>query len=120
MEIAVEMLLRLGVTRPAPVTRSYAPPGGQEAVGQILETISDDSRAVLLSNHVLLLWGENLAHVVWTLLCLEENAQMILASQALGGPRIISEEQAQRALARGDAFQQAGDLSAPGPPAARR
>jgi len=38
--------------------------------------------------------------VVWTLLSLEGNAQMILASQALGGPRVIIPEQAESALAR--------------------
>ncbi|MFI9586186.1 class II aldolase/adducin family protein [Streptomyces sp. NPDC052236] len=120
MEVAIEALALLGVTRPVPVTRAYAPRGGEDAVGQILEAIGEDSPdtpdtpgtpAVLLANHGLLLWGRHVAHAVYTLLCLEENAQMVLASQALGGPRVIDPEQTRRALARAEAFRRAGDLT---------
>ncbi|WP_223125461.1 class II aldolase/adducin family protein [Streptomyces sp. TRM68367] len=110
----IEALARLGATRPVPVTRSYAPRGGQDAVGQILEAIGDDSPAVLLANHGLLLWGRDLAHAVYTLLCLEENAQMSFSSQALGGPRVIDPGQVERAMARGEAFRRAGDLTESG------
>lgn len=98
-----EPLARYGQHDGIPVA-PYAPRGSDEAVGNILNVIGKKTRAVLLQNHGILAFGEDLAAATTIALILEEAAQVALLAETLGGATVIPREQAAHALRRAAEF----------------
>lgn len=78
----------------------YAPRGSRESVANILGVIGPKTRCVLLQNHGILAFGENLEDALRMALILEEAAHMATIAESLGGATVIPEDQAYYARQR--------------------
>ncbi|GAA3166435.1 class II aldolase/adducin family protein [Blastococcus jejuensis] len=105
LPLVAESLARWGVTDPIPVAR-WAPRGSDDAVGFILDAVrtSDTTPAVLLESHGILAWGGSSNEALRRTIAIEENAQLAVLAQALGGPKELTPDMARAAVARKDAF----------------
>lgn len=98
-----EPLARYGLHDGIPVA-AYAPRGSEEAVTNILAVIGARTRAVLLQNHGILAFGEDLQAATTIALILEEAAHLALLAETLGGATVIPRAQAAHALRRASEF----------------
>ena len=78
----------------------YAPRGSKESVTNILNAIGPKTRCVLLQNHGILAFGEDIETATRMALILEEAAHMAILAEMLGGATVIPEDQAYYALQR--------------------
>ena len=78
----------------------YAPRGSRESVANILGVIGSKTRCVLLQNHGILAFGENIEDALRMALILEEAAHMATVAESLGGATVIPEDQAYYARQR--------------------
>ncbi len=78
----------------------YAPRGSKESVTNILTAIGPKTRCVLLQNHGILAFGEDIEMATRMALILEEAAHMAILAETLGGATVIPEDQAYYALQR--------------------
>ncbi len=78
----------------------YAPRGSKESVANILGVIGPKTRCVLLQNHGILAFGENIDVARLMALILEEAAYMAILAASIGGATVIPEDQAFYALQR--------------------
>ena len=69
----------------------YACPGTEE-MAQSLYPFLQDSRALILSHHGAVTWGEDLQSAYLTMECLEHSARIIYLSETLGGSRPLDEK----------------------------
>lgn len=106
IECWAEPLVRAGITEPVPVA-AYAPRGSDEAVQNIVAAIGPQTKAVLLANHGVLVFHEDLQMAAQVQFALEEAAQVGLYALSLGGPKIIPPELARSALMRAEEFARA-------------
>jgi L-fuculose-phosphate aldolase len=108
-----EALARLGSAEPIPVAR-YAPRGSDAAVGNIVEAMqsSPSQRAVLLENHGILAWGQDVAAAQGMVFALEETAQLAVLASAIGTPKAIPVHMALAAQQRRREFEAAGTATA--------
>ena len=104
-----EALARFGITEPVPVA-AYAPRGSDESVQNIVDVITPQSKAVLLENHGILAFHENLQMTTQVQFSLEEAAQVGLYAMSLGGAKVIPPEMAQYAIMRAEDFARAGTI----------
>ena len=83
-----EALLRFGQTEAVPVA-PWAPRGTERSVGAIVDLVTahPDTRAVLLGNHGVLVFGSSPDATVSLLVVLEEAAEAELRAATLGGAR---------------------------------
>lgn len=81
-----EALLRVGQVEPVPVA-PWGPRGSEASVRGIVEAVEahPQTRAVLLANHGVLVFGEDPAAAAALLIALEEAAAMELDARSLGG-----------------------------------
>lgn len=88
LECRYEGLLRFGQATEVPVV-PWAPRGSEHSVGGILKTLEEhpDTRAVLLGNHGVLVFGEDVAQATHLLIILEEAAQGELNAKPIGGAK---------------------------------
>ena len=109
LPLVAESLARWGVTHAIPVA-SWAPRGSEDSVNFILDAIRRGSPppAVLLENHGVLSWGADANEALRRTIAIEENAQLAVLAQSLGGAKELSPENAQLAVARKAAHQGAG------------
>lgn len=98
-----EPLARFDMHDGVPVA-PYAPRGSAEAITNILGVIGPKTRAVLLQNHGILAFGEDIAAATTTALVLEEAAHMAILAETLGGATVIPADQASYALQRATQF----------------
>lgn len=104
-----EAMVRFGMTDPVLVAK-YAPRGSEESVRNIVEAIHPRSRAVLLENHGILVFSEDLPKTSQLQFALEEAAQVGLYASALGGARLIPPEMMQYAADRAGEFERRGTV----------
>lgn len=104
-----EALARQGASEPVPVAK-YAPRGSAESVQNIVDAITPKSKAVLLGNHGILVFHENLQGAMQMQFALEEAAQVGLYAMALGQPTLIPPEMAQYAASRAQEFARTGTV----------
>lgn len=106
LPLVAESLARWGVTRPIPLAK-WAPRGSDDSVGNILAALRghEDAAAVLLENHGLLSWGATANEALRRTIAIEENAELAVLAQSLGGPRSLSPEMARLAAGRRDTFE---------------
>jgi L-ribulose-5-phosphate 4-epimerase len=108
LPVVAESMARWNITRPVPVA-AWAPRGSEAAVGNIARTLDADDEvpAVLLASHGILAWGGSATQALRRTIAMEENAQLALLAQPLGGAVELSPEQAATAAVRRRTF--AGD-----------
>jgi len=113
LECFSEALARLGSAEPIPVAR-YGPRGSDQAVANIADALkqSPTQRAVLLENHGLLAFGDDVAAAQRMVFALEETAQMAILASAIGTPRALTPEMATQTIERRAAFEHAGTMTA--------
>lgn len=88
LECRYEGLLRFGQATEVPVV-PWAPRGSEHSVGGILKTLEQhpDTRAVLLGNHGVLVFGDDVTDAAHLLILLEEAAQGELNALPIGGAK---------------------------------
>ncbi len=91
IEPSYEALVRFDFTEAIPVAK-YGPRGSARSVSNIIDVVGPNTRAVLLENHGLLAFDENIDKVVHSIFILEEAAEMILLADAVGGAKPIPAE----------------------------
>ncbi|HXG35543.1 MAG TPA: class II aldolase/adducin family protein [Dehalococcoidia bacterium] len=102
-----EAMARSGITEPVPIA-AYAPRGSPESVQNIIDAIRPQSRAVLLENHGILAFAQNLQMTMQVQFAVEEAAETGLYAMAIGKPKLIPPEMAQAAIMRAEDFARAG------------
>jgi L-ribulose-5-phosphate 4-epimerase len=109
LPVVAESMARWGVARPVPVA-AWAPRGSDEAVGNIASVVDADAElpAVLLASHGILVWGSGPTEAVRRTIAIEENAQLALLAQGLGGAQELTPEQAASAAVRRRTFAAGG------------
>lgn len=92
-----EAFLRFGVVEDIPVA-SWAPRGSQEAVSYIVEQLQQHPTvpAVLLGNHGLLAFSQDILATAQLIIIIEEAAQLTLDARALGGERAFPPDALER------------------------
>lgn len=105
LPLVAESLARWGVAHPIPVAR-WAPRGSENAVGFIIEAIrtSEAPPAVLLESHGILAWGVSGNEALRRTIAIEENAQLAVLAEGLGGAKEFTPDMARAAVARKDTF----------------
>ncbi len=91
IEPAYEALVRFDFTEAIPVAK-YGPRGSARSVANIVDVVGPHTKAVLLENHGLLAFDENIEKVVHSIFILEEAAEMIILADAVGGAKPIPSE----------------------------
>ncbi|MGA7670333.1 MAG: class II aldolase/adducin family protein [Nitrolancea sp.] len=91
IELSYEALVRFDFTEAIPVAK-YGPRGSARSVANIVDVVGPKTKAVLLENHGLLAFDENIEKVVHSIFILEESAEMILLADAVGGAKPIPSE----------------------------
>lgn len=91
IEPSYEALVRFDFTEAIPVAK-YGPRGSARSVANIIDVVGPNTKAVLLENHGLLAFDENIDKVVHSIFILEEAAEMILLADAVGGAKPIPSE----------------------------
>lgn len=101
LPVYAESLARWGVVVETPVAR-WAPRGSEESVGNIVTALRGEpaADAVLLENHGVLVGGRDVDEALRRSIGLEENAELGLLAERLGGARAMSRTQAEAAVAR--------------------
>lgn len=114
LPVVAESLARWGVTRPIPLAR-WAPRGSDDSVGNILAALRDQegAAAVLLENHGVLSWGSTANEALRRSIAIEENAELAVLAQSLGGPRSLSPEMARLAAGRRESSERHAASGAP-------
>ena len=82
LEVFSEALARFGIDEPIPVA-AYAPRGSRESVSNIVDVIGPKTRAVLLQNHGILTFAEDIATARTLVLVMEEAAQLAINATPL-------------------------------------
>ena len=105
-----EPMVRFGMANGVPVTE-YGPRGSQESVDLIEQALDgkEQIRGLLLGNHGLLTFGVDVPDAVDAHKIIEECAEVILASYALGGPKEIPAAQRLAAQAIQQTFAAVGE-----------
>ncbi len=108
-----EPMVRFGMANGVPVT-TYGPRGSQESVDLIEQAIDgkEQIRGLLLGNHGVLSFGKDVPDAVDAHKIIEECAEVILASYALGGPKEIPAAQRLAAQAIMQTFAAVGEQKA--------
>lgn len=103
--VVYEPLMRFGITEPIPVV-PWAPRGSEASVGGIVNLVKEhpNTAAVLLANHGILGFASDPAQTSQMLATIDEAAQLVLQSQAIGGPKELPEEAFERVRARMQQF----------------
>jgi len=68
---------------------AYAPRGSPESFQRMLELVGPKTSCLLLQNHGLVTYAADMGSALLLAIVLDEAAQMILLSEAIGGPTII-------------------------------
>lgn len=105
LPVFAESLARWGVTTETPVA-GWAPRGSQESVTNIVDALRTEpaAEAVLLENHGVLVGGEDANQALRRSIALEENAELGILAERLGGARAMTKAQAEAAVARKKQF----------------
>lgn len=105
LPVVAESLARWGFNSEIPVAR-WAPRGSEASIGNIADALrsSPGSSAVLLENHGLLVCGDDVHASARTVVAVEENAQLAVLSEALGGARVLNVDETIAARARRQEF----------------
>jgi ribulose-5-phosphate 4-epimerase/fuculose-1-phosphate aldolase len=103
LECIYEAMARFDIVDPVPVA-GYAPRGSDESVGNIVELITERSKAVLLQNHGILTFDADPVAAAHVLAVLEEAAEIGIYSAGLGEPTTISAHMAAYAQRRAAEF----------------
>ncbi|MCW5882319.1 MAG: class II aldolase/adducin family protein [Anaerolineae bacterium] len=114
IECWYEGLARFGLTDPIPVAK-YGPRGSRESVTNIADAMDERTRGVLLQNHGVLTFEQDLMGAVRVLVVMEEAAELGLRAHAIGGPTLISREAIAYAQQRAQEFAAQGTLHAEPP-----
>lgn len=109
LPVFAESLARWGITTETPVA-GWAPRGSEASVTNIVDALEQEpeAAAVLLENHGVLVAGADTTEALRRSIALEENAELGLLAERLGGARAMTREQAQAAVARKQQFLAAG------------
>jgi L-ribulose-5-phosphate 4-epimerase len=88
--VAYEPLVRFGFHSGVPVA-DYGPRGSQESVENIRKVLDcvDQLRGLLLENHGVLTFGQDLGEAVQANLVMEESAEIIMYANNLGGAKEV-------------------------------
>jgi L-fuculose-phosphate aldolase len=111
IECWYEGLARFDLTDPILVAR-YGPRGSAEAISNIAAVINERSRAVLLQNHGVLTFEQDLAGAIRVLTVLEEAAELGIRASMIGQPTLIPAEMASHAQQRAAEFAERGSVHA--------
>jgi L-ribulose-5-phosphate 4-epimerase len=111
LEVFSEALARFGIEEPIPVA-AYAPRGSRESVSNIVDVIGPKTRAVLLQNHGILTFAEDIATARTLVLVMEEAAQLAINATILGGATVIPAELLHYTQQRARDFAAQGVVSA--------
>ena len=111
LEVFSEALARFGIDEPIPVA-AYAPRGSRESVSNIVDVIGPKTRAVLLQNHGILTFAEDIATARTLVLVMEEAAQLAINATILGGATVIPQELLHYTQQRARDFAAQGVVSA--------
>ena len=111
LEVFSEALARFGIDEPIPVA-AYAPRGSRESVSNIVDVIGPKTRAVLLQNHGILTFAEDIATARTLVLVMEEAAQLAINATILGGATVIPQELLRYTQQRARDFAAQGVVSA--------
>jgi L-ribulose-5-phosphate 4-epimerase len=111
LEVFSEALARFGIDEPIPVA-AYAPRGSRESVSNIVDVIGPKTRAVLLQNHGILTFAEDIATARTLVLVMEEAAQLAINATILGGATVIPAELLHYTQQRARDFAAQGVVSA--------
>jgi L-ribulose-5-phosphate 4-epimerase len=113
MPIAYEPLVRFGFSAGIPIA-AYGPRGSAESVENISAVLQAPGpfRGLLLENHGVLTFGQNIGEAVSANMVLEESAEIMLYADSLGGAKEIPVAKRQAAQDRMHAFQDRGGQSA--------
>ena len=71
----------------------YAPAGSNELALNAVKALGHDGNAVLLSNHGLVVLGNDFQSALLRCRVIERNAQLIIWSKALGSPHLLNPEE---------------------------
>lgn len=110
LPVVAESLARWGFTRPIPLAK-WAPRGSDDAIANIRAVLRDaeGAGALLLENHGILSWGADASEAMRRTIAIEENAQLAIRAQSLGGAREMSPEMALLAAARRGSYSRPSD-----------
>lgn len=103
IECIYEGMARFDIVDPVPVA-GYAPRGSEESVSNIVDAVTDTSKAVLLQNHGILTFAADPVAAARVLTVLEEAAQLGIYAASLGEPTTISAHMAAYAQRRAAEF----------------
>lgn len=108
--VAYEPLVRFGMADGVPVAE-YGPRGSQESVDNIAAALNgvDNLRGVLLENHGVLTFGADVPAAVDANMVMEECAEIIMYSYAIGKPKEIPVEKRVVAQQRMQTFASVGE-----------
>lgn len=107
IEPSYEALVRFDFTEAVPVAK-YGPRGSARSVANIVDVVGENTKAVLLENHGLLAFDENMDKVIQSICVLEEAAEMIILADAVGGAKPIPSELLGETRNRRIEFEQTG------------
>jgi L-ribulose-5-phosphate 4-epimerase len=111
IECIYEGMARFDIVDPVPVA-GYAPRGSEESVRNIIDVITDRSKAVLLQNHGILTFAQDPVAAARVLTVLEEAAELGIYAAGLGRPTTITAHMAAYAQRRAAEFAARGTVSA--------
>lgn len=109
LPVFAESLARWGITTDTPVA-AWAPRGSEASVSNIVDALErePDAAAVLLENHGVLVGGNDTTEALRRSIALEENAELGILADRLGGARAMTRDQAEAAVARKKQFLETG------------
>ena len=111
IECWYEGMARFGMTDPVPVAK-YGPRGSAESISNISDVMNERSRAVLLQNHGVLAFAQNINEAVRNLTLLEESAELGFRASIIGKPTLIPAEMSNYAQRRAQEFAEHGRIHA--------
>lgn len=106
--LVYEPLLRYGLTEPVPVA-PWAPRGSKQSVDGIINYAKQSRgiKAVILANHGVLVFDENIKAATQLLTTLDEAAELIVSATTLGGAKPLPAEAINAVIERMKEFSKA-------------
>lgn len=111
IEPTYEALVRFDINESVPVA-AYGPRGSEASVTNIIDVMTDTSKACLLANHGLLVWDTSIEMATHLVFILEEAAQFSLMANVIGGAKTLPADAIAQAQARRVEYERLGTLTA--------
>ncbi len=100
---AYEAMVRHDILEGVPLAK-YGPRGSPESIRNIQDVIRPDTRAVLLENHGVLVFGKDVRETARLAVTIEEAAEMIIMAESLGEVHPIPPEMVRSTIDRKKQF----------------